>query len=159
MTITVQNSSEIKAQGLPRNKNAKPVVCLDTGEVFTSVTDAAKSAGAHQSTMVWCLTERQKTCKGKRYCYLSKINEHLDEFMDNVQTMYDKANKYDALMAQKETDVAPVAPESVKADTSTTPTTTATTYVKPKRKASKPLQKAREMVGRANNIIEFFRAI
>lgn len=157
MTITVQNASEIKAQGLSRNKNAKPVVCLDTGEVFTSVTDAAKSAGAHQSTMVWCLTERQKTCKGKRYCYLSKINEHLDEFMDNVQTMYYKANKYDELMLKKETEPAPATPEPVKA--STTPTTTATTYTEPKRKANKPLHKAREMVERTSNIISFFKAM
>lgn len=102
MTITVQNASEIKAQGIHRNRNAKPVICLDTGEVFTSATDAAKAAGAHLSTMVWNLTERQKTCRGKRYCYLSKLNEHLDEFTDTVQVLYEKANKYDELVARKD---------------------------------------------------------
>lgn len=102
MTITVQNASEIKVQGVHRNRNAKPVICLDTGEVFTSATDAAEAAGAHLSTMVWNLTERQKTCKGKRYCYLSKINEHLDEFTDNMQMLSEKAKKYDELIARKD---------------------------------------------------------
>ena len=102
MTVTIQHESEIKAQGIHRNKNAKPVICLDTGEVFTSATDAAEAAGAHLSTMVWNLTERQKACKGKRYCYLSKLTEHLDEFTNNMQTLSEKAKKYDELIARKD---------------------------------------------------------
>lgn len=104
MTVKIQNASEItNVQGMPRNRNAKPVICLDTGEVFASVRDAAESAGAHQSTMSWALTERQNTCKGKRYCYLSKITEHLDELTTNIQAMSEKAKKYDELVARKET--------------------------------------------------------
>lgn len=51
MTVKIQNSSEIKAEGIHRNANAKPVICLDTGEVFASVTDAAIAANANPSTM------------------------------------------------------------------------------------------------------------
>ena len=127
MTVTIQHESEIKAQGIHRNRNAKPVICLDTGEVFTSATDAAEAAGAHLSTMVWNLTERQKTCRGKRYCYLSKLNEHLDEFTDTVQVLYEKANKYDELVARKDD-------EKPKKETPTP------TYVaQPKPKANKSL--------------------
>lgn len=102
MNITVHNKSEITAQGVPRNRNAKPVICLDTGEVFTSARDAAESAGAHPSTICWALTERQNTCKGKRYCYLSKVTEHLDELTTNIQAMSEKAKKYDELIARKD---------------------------------------------------------
>lgn len=158
MKVIIQNASEIEAQGMPRNGNSKKVICLDTGEVFTAAKDAAEKANVHPSTMSWCLTGRQKTCGGKHYCYLDKLNEHLDEFTTNMRTIYDKANKYDALM-EKETKPVPAIPEPVKADTNTAPTTTVTTYTVPKRKASKPLQKAREMVERTSNIISFFRAI
>jgi hypothetical protein len=103
MTVKIQNASEItNAQGMPRNRNAKPVICLDTGEVFASARDAAESAGAHPSTMSWALTERQNTCKGKRYCYLSKVTEHLDELTTNIQAMSEKAKKYDELVARKD---------------------------------------------------------
>ena len=129
MTITVQNASEIKnVQGMPRNKNAKPVICMDTGEVYASATDAAEAAGVHLSTMVWNLTERQKTCKGKRYCYLVKISEHLDEFTANMQVLSEKAKKYDELIARKDN-------EKPKTETPTP------TYVaQPKPKANKSLK-------------------
>lgn len=106
MTVKIQNASEItNVQGMPRNRNAKPVICLDTGEVFASARDAAESAGAHPSTMSWALTERQNTCKGKRYCYLSKVTEHLDELTTNIQTMSEKAKKYDELVARKDDEI------------------------------------------------------
>lgn len=153
-TITIQNASEIKAEGIHRHSNSKPVICITTGKVYASATDAAIAAEVHLSTMVWCLTERQKTCKGKRYCYLSRLNEYLDEFVDNVQTMYDNANKTEKKV---EVVIEEVVPEPSKANEVSIPTTT-TTITEPKRKAN-PLYKARTMINRANNIIEFFRAI
>ena len=152
MTITVQNASEIKnAQGLSRNKNAKPVICLDTGEVFASATDAAEANGVTIYAISTNCLGKTMHSNGKRFCYIKDVNEHLDELTTVLQNLSAKANKYDALM-EKET-------EPVKANAIPTPTTTVTTYTVPKRKATKPLQKAREMVGRANNIIEFFKAM
>lgn len=45
-------------------KNQRPVVCLDTGELFPSCKDAAMYAGVRPATMGDCLHGRQK-CAGK----------------------------------------------------------------------------------------------
>ena len=163
MTITVQNSSEIKnVQGIPRNANAKPVFCIDTGEVFASVTDAAISAGAHLSTMVWNLTERQKTCKGKRYCYLSKVTEHLDEISESMRERETKVKAYDELVAQlKDAEPVTKAIEVHEEPVTKVIEKPVVIYKAPETRKAKhnPLQKAREMINRGSNIISLFRAI
>ena len=65
--------------------------------MFASVTDAAESAGAKTTTMTWCCTGRQQTCKGKRYCFVSEVSEHISEMAELIR----KANEYDKLVAHK----------------------------------------------------------
>lgn len=96
-TVKIQGKSEITAIGKHGNGNAKPVFCIDTGEVFASVTDAAEAAGANTTTMTWCCTKRQNTCKGKRYCFVSDVSEHISEMAELIR----KANEYDKIMEQK----------------------------------------------------------
>lgn len=103
MNITVHNKSEITAQGVPRNRNAKPVICLTTGEVYTSATDAAEANGVSIYSVSMNCLGKTKRSKGKRYCYLSKVTEHLDELTESIQMMAEKAKKYDELVARKET--------------------------------------------------------
>ena len=98
MEITIHNESKAKVEGLRRNANAKPVFCIDTGEVYSSVTDAAEAIGVHTSTLVWALTGRQKTCKGKRYCYVSHITEHLDEIANKMRERETKVQAYDEMI-------------------------------------------------------------
>lgn len=98
MEITIHNESKAKAEGNLRNKNAKPVFCIDTGEVYSSVTDAAEAVGVHTSTMVWALTGRTQKCKGKRYCYVSHITEHLDEIANNMRKRETKVRAYDEMI-------------------------------------------------------------
>lgn len=98
MEITIHNESKAKAEGNLRNKNAKPVFCIDTGEVYSSVTDAAEAVGVHTSTMVWALTGRTQKCKGKRYCYVSHITEHLGEIANKMRERETKVQAYDEMM-------------------------------------------------------------
>lgn len=163
MTITVQNSSEIKnVQGESRNGNVKPVFCIDTGEVFASVTDAAIAANANPSTMSWCLTQRQKTCKGKRYCYLSKVTEHLDEISESMRERETKVKAYDELIAElKDAEPVTKAIEVHEEPVFKVTEKPAVIYKAPETRKAKhnPLQKAREMINRGSNIISLFRAI
>lgn len=100
-TVKIQGESKITATGRHTNGNAKPVFCIDTGEVFASVTDAAESAGAKPTTMTWCCTGRQQTCKGKRYCFVSEVSEHISEMAELIR----KA-KLEKLRAQLEAEEA-----------------------------------------------------
>ena len=162
MKITVQNASEIKnAQGEDRNKNAKPVICLDTGEVFSSATDAAKANGVTiYSISVNCLGKTMRS-NGKRFCYIKDVNEHLDELTTVLQNLSDKANKYDKLVMQLK-DAEPVTKAIEVHDEPIFKVTEkpAVVYKAPEvHKANSPLSKAKEMISRGSNIISFFKAI
>lgn len=162
MTITVQNASEIKnVRGELRNTNAKPVFCIDTGEVFASVTDAAIAANANPSTMSWCLTERQKTCKGKRYCYLSKVTEHLDEISECMREREIKVKAYDELVAQlKDAESTTKAIEVHNKPVFKATEKPAVIYKAPKtHKTNNTLRKARQMINRGSKIVSLFKAI
>jgi DNA repair exonuclease SbcCD ATPase subunit len=101
-TIKVQDKSEMRATGHHTNKNAKPVFCISTGEVFASVFDAAESVSSSHSNMSWALTQRMKTCKGKRWCFVSEIPEHLEEIANNMRARESKIKAYDAIIAEQE---------------------------------------------------------
>ena len=163
MTITVQSASEIKnVRGESRNTNAKPVFCIDTGEVFASVTDAAIAANANPSTMSWCLTERQKTCKGKRYCYLSKVIEHLDEISECMRVRETKVKAYDKLIAElKDAESTTKAIEVHEEPVFKVTEKPAVIYKAPEIRKAKhnPVRKAKEMINRGSKIVSLFKAI
>lgn len=159
MKITVHETSEINnIQGKPRNANAQPVVCLDTGEVFASSLDAAADAGVHPSTMSWHLTGRQRTCKGKRYCRLSQLNEYLDELLSNMRTNYTKANECDEPIVQQScTEPVTKAIEVHEKPVIKATEKPAVVYKAPEIHKAKhnPLRKAKEMIKR-NKIVSLF---
>lgn len=101
MTITTQNRSEIKATGHRTHGCCKPVMCIDSGEVYASVTDAAEQLGVHVTMISSAALGKVKTCKGKRFCFLSKVTEHLDEITASVRAREAKANAYDEIERQK----------------------------------------------------------
>ena len=162
MTITVQNASEIKnAQSMPRNKNAKPVICLDTGEVFASATDAAEANGVTiYSISVNCLGKSMHS-NGKRFCYIKDVNEHLDELTNVLQNLSDKANKYDELIVQLK-DAEPVT-KAIEVHEEPVKVTEkpAVIYKAPETRKAKhnPMRKAKEMINRGSKIVSLFKAI
>lgn len=100
MTINVNNATEIKeAIGKRTHGCCKPVICIDTGEVFASATDAAEAIGVTSWAMSNCCLGKARTCKGKRYSYVSKTSENLDVLTAFIRTQ-------NARMAELEADAA-----------------------------------------------------
>ena len=99
MTKTIQNESKIKAIGVLTHGACKAVICIDTGEVYASATDAARENGISvHSISKNCLGKIEKS-GGKRYCYVKDVIEHLGELTGQIILLSEKANKYDALTA------------------------------------------------------------
>lgn len=83
--INIQNEANIKAKGEFNSKHCKPVICLETGEVFSSVTDAANAIGCYAPDISAHLTGRKRAIKGKHFCYLSRVNESLDAIVTRLR--------------------------------------------------------------------------
>ena len=101
MNINIQQCSNVTVIGQHSHKNCKPVYCIDTGEVFASALDAANANGVCQSPMSTCLTGKTKTCNGKRFCYVSKMMEHLEEITEANRIRCEKVAAYDAIIAKQ----------------------------------------------------------
>lgn len=103
--INIQHEANINAEGNLNNKHCKPVICIETGEVFTSVTDAAEYAGEYAQNMSNHLNGRRRSIKGKHYCYLSRVNESLDAIVTRLRetaAVEEAAKKWMAYEAEQE---------------------------------------------------------
>ena len=107
--IIINNKATVNANGKLNSRNCKPVICLDTGEVYTSVTDAAEKNGTRLCNMSQVVCGKIKTTGGKRFCLLSELSEHLDEMSSNMQALYathaenaEKARQWDEYQAERE---------------------------------------------------------
>lgn len=104
-TINIQNYAEINAEGKLNNRHCKPVICLETGEVFTSVTDAAEKIGGSAQNLSTHLTGKRRSFAGKHFCYLSRATESLDAIVTRLRetsTMEEDAKKWRAYQAEQE---------------------------------------------------------
>ena len=96
MTINIQKCSNVTVVGHHNHKNCKPVYCITTGEMYASAIDAANANGVCVSPMSAALTGKTKTCNGKRFCYVSKMMEHLEEINEANRIRIAKVAAYDA---------------------------------------------------------------
>jgi chromosome segregation ATPase len=104
-TINIHNNTNINAEGKLNSKHCKPVICLETGEVFSSVTDAADAVGRNAQNLSYHLTGKLKSFAGRHYCYLSKATESLDAIVTRLRetsSMEDDARKWRAYQAEQE---------------------------------------------------------
>ncbi len=104
-TIRIHNEANINAEGKHRSRNCKPVICIETGMVFSSATDAAEYMGVHYSMMSATCIGKVGTCKGKHFCYLNEALENLDAVMSRLRdasAMEADAKKWRAQEAEKE---------------------------------------------------------
>ena len=104
-TINIQNEANIKAEGKLSCHRCKPVICIETGEVFTSATDAAEKAGMTLTAMSNHLVGKTRAAKGKHYCYLSRATENLDAIVTRLRetsAVEDDARKWREYQAEQE---------------------------------------------------------
>lgn len=86
--IIISNKSTMDAEGKRSNANCKPVYCIDDGKVYASVMDAADEIGVHFTTLSCACLGKTKTCKGKRYCFVSDMSERYEEIAQHTREMY-----------------------------------------------------------------------
>ena len=104
-TVNIQNHADICAEGKLNSRHCKPVICIETGEVFTSVADAANAIGCHAPDLSSHLTGKKRSIKGRHFCYLSRATESLDAIVSRLReasTMEEDARKWRAQEAEKE---------------------------------------------------------
>jgi cobalamin biosynthesis protein CbiD len=105
-TINIQDKANIQAEGKLNSRHCKPIICLETGEVFTSVTDAAEKFKCSAQNLSSHLTgKRSKTIKGKHFCYLSRATENLDTIVTRLREASsdaEDARKWRAYQAEQE---------------------------------------------------------
>ena len=104
-TINIQNEANIKAKGTHGYKNHKPVICLETGDVYVSLIDAAEHIGCRPGSISNHLRGKQRSVDGKHFCYLSRVTESLDSIVTRLRetaAMEDDAKKWREYQAEQE---------------------------------------------------------
>lgn len=104
-TINMQHEANIQAEGKLSGRSCKPVICLETGEVFSSMTDAAENIGVSIQHMSNHLTGRYRSIHGKHYCYVSRVTESLDTILARLRetaAIEEDAKKWKAYEAEQE---------------------------------------------------------
>ena len=98
-TIIIHNKATMKATGIHTKCNNKPVICIDNGNRYASVTDAAKAAGVHPVTMSCHLHGKTSRCADLRWSFMAHVTENADAILDELS----KAN---AKLAAQESEMA-----------------------------------------------------
>lgn len=104
-TINMQHEANIQAEGKLNSKHCKPIICIETGEVFSSVTDAAECAEVTMAMMSGHLSGRYRSVKGNHYCYLSRVSESLNTILTRLRetsAVEEDAKKWRAYEAEQE---------------------------------------------------------
>ena len=104
-TINMQHEANIQAEGKLNSRKCKPIICIETGEVFSSVTDAAECAEVTTTMMSGHLGGYYRSVKGKHYCYLSRVNESLNTILTRLRetsAVEEDAKKWKAYEAEQE---------------------------------------------------------
>lgn len=100
-SITITKQANAQAIGNRSNGNCKPVFCITTGEIYASATDASEKLGVSLTVVAHAASGRIKTCKGKRYCYVNHIMQHLEEIAENTRVREEKVAAYDKIVGKE----------------------------------------------------------
>lgn len=103
-TIKIHKIANINAIGHHTGKNNKPVVRIAPFAIYASLTDAAEQNDCTIGAISVVCNKKYKYCKGKRYCWLSDLMEHLDEITEGLNTQQKKADAWDAMLAKQKAE-------------------------------------------------------
>lgn len=84
ITLQVSKDSLAIAIGEDR-KNAKPVLCIDTGLIYASLTDAAEDVGVTVTALSNCLRGKTNSCKGMSWCFVQESANHIDDITGRIR--------------------------------------------------------------------------
>ena len=104
MTIKINRTANITAIGHHSHSNSKPVVRIAPFAIYASLTDAAERNDCTIGAISVVCNKHYKYCKGKRYCWLSDLMEHLDEVNEYMNAQNAKAEAYDAIIAKQKAE-------------------------------------------------------
>jgi hypothetical protein len=111
--ITITNACTTTAIGNKRRSNAKPVLCITTGEVFASLKDTEEYYGLTPGNLTRVLHGKGKTLRGLRFCFLSRAQEYYDEITQQMR------NKTTVIMPKQVMKVPVLAPVETEKETVT----------------------------------------
>lgn len=84
--ITLQVSKDAKAIAIGEDrKNAKPVLCIDTGLIYASLTDAAEDVGVTVTALSRCLRGKTNSCKGMSWCFVKESANHIEDITGRIR--------------------------------------------------------------------------
>ena len=84
--ITLQVSKDAKAIAIGEDrKNAKPVLCIDTGLIYASLTDAAEDVGVTVTALSSCLRGKTNSCKGMSWCFVKESANHIEDITGRIR--------------------------------------------------------------------------
>lgn len=103
-TLVINEKATVKAEGELNTKACKPVVNLTDRKIYTSMLDAARIEHAQPSCICRACSGKGKLAVGKRWCYLSDIDMHLDDIFAESDALHkenaDLRETSDALAAE-----------------------------------------------------------
>lgn len=105
-TIIIHNKATMKANGVHTSRNNKPVICIDNGKRYASVSDAAESMGVSVSNLSNCLNGKQATRAGLRWSFVSHVTENADAILDHTAHLSSELEKANAKLAAQESEMA-----------------------------------------------------
>ena len=100
--VFITKEALVNAKGNLNTAKTKPVICIDTGEIYTSCTDAAKANNVHFAAMSNACLGKQKTANGKRFCYVVDLPTHLEALSNSLQSKTNRLEEYGDVIAERE---------------------------------------------------------
>ena len=92
---TIINTTEVTLDTKPvRNKNAKSVYCITTGNVYASTIDAGIGEDCAQSGVSAACRGKTKTCNGKHFCFVKDMPIRVLDISNVTHDIYNDAVKY-----------------------------------------------------------------
>lgn len=104
MTTTITTTTTVTET---KRRACRPVICLNTGEWFPMIKDAARYYGFTDCAIWNQLNGKQRTVKGLKFCYAENYETceakcTSQPECDDLAELKRKAAAYDAIMAQRE---------------------------------------------------------
>lgn len=71
-----------KANSGANNKQSKPVICLETNEIFASAGEASRKKNVSKDVLIRCCNKKVKTCRGFHWEYIENMKNQYDELIN-----------------------------------------------------------------------------